>query len=144
MKTIIRLFAILFSAFIISSCATFDINDEEQFIGTYTVNITEQVTWGYDSGTLTDTGTLYIEKSPSGNLQTKGMINTTARVIGSYLYLDNTYVSDSYGYISTSYSSALLVGNTMSFTGNAYGQLKSNGKMYPYSSYQRITATKIK
>lgn len=139
-----RTLCFLFASIVLVSCSgTIGKDEADEFVGTYFVNITENVTWGYDSGTLTDSGTLYIDKVSSNSVKTRGIINTTGRIIESFIYLDAIYSSDSSGYINTTFSSAMLVGNTLSITGNSTGQLKYNGTLYPYSSRQRITATKI-
>ena len=140
----IRLFYWFIAVLFFVSCAGPIGKDEaDEFVGTYSVHITEYVTWGYDSGTLTDSGTLYIEKVSSNSVKTTGMFRTTGQIVGSYIYLDAIYSSDSSGYLNTTFSSAMLIGNTLRITGNTTGQLKYNGTMYPYSSRQTINATKI-
>ena len=143
MKLFRTLYFLLASFVLISCSGSIGKDEADEFVGTYSVNITEYVTWGYDSGTLTDSGTLYIDKVSSNSVKTRGIINTTGRIVGSFIYLDAIYSSDSSGYINTTFSSAMLVGNTLTITGNSTGQLKYNGTLYPYSSNQRITATKI-
>lgn len=143
MKTIRTLCALVASLFFISCAGPIGKDEADEFVGTYSVHITEYVTWGYDSGTLTDSGTLYIEKVSSNSIKTTGMFRTTGRIVGSYIYLDAIYSSDSSGYLNTTFSSAMLIGNTLRITGNTTGQLKYNGTMYPYSSRQTINATKI-
>ena len=140
----IRLFYWFIAALFFVSCAgPIDKDEAGEFVGTYSVHITEYVTWGYDSGTLTDSGTLYIEKVSSHSIKTSGIFRTTGRIVGSSIYLDAIYSSDSSGYLNTTFSSAMLIGNTLRITGNTTGQLKYNGTMYPYSSRQTINATKI-
>ena len=64
MKRLLLLLPLL--AFMFSSCSkdenTSTDNCADRFVGTYAVSVIEQVVWGNDSGTLTDTGTLIISK----------------------------------------------------------------------------------
>lgn len=143
MKSIRLFYWFIATLFFVSCAGPIGKDEADEFVGTYSVHITEYVTWGYDSGTLTDSGTLYIEKVSSNSVKTTGMFRTTGRIVGSYIYLDAIYSSDSSGYLNTTFSSAMLIGNTLRITGNTTGQLKYNGTMYPYSSRQTINATKI-
>lgn len=140
----LKFFAVILLSALISSCSgKLDSSDNiEQFVGKYSVTITQNVVWGGSSSTLTDSGTMTIQRSGSG-VKVTGFISTTGRVIGNTLYLDTTTSSDSNGTITTTFSSAMLMANMLRITGHSSGQLKYNGRMYAYSSTDNITARKI-
>lgn len=92
----------------------------EEFIGTYSVIVTEQMTWGNNSVMTTDSGILTISKISANSVQLSGYISTTGSVLGSMLYLNPSKTSDSSGNIIT-YSPAILNGNILTFTANQSG-----------------------
>ena len=81
-KTLSLLIAI--GALSLSSCSkdenTSTDNCADRFVGTYAVSVIEQVVWGNDSGTLTDTGTLIISKISDEQVQAKGFFNCVVEI----------------------------------------------------------------
>lgn len=115
-------------------------DDSDDFVGTYKASVIENVRWGSDSGTLTPTGTFYISKVSANRVQVTGYINTYGEVNGKTVYFESMYDSDSEGYITTVFQQGILNGNVLTFSTTSSGQLKYNGKMYPYSATSSWTA----
>lgn len=115
-------------------------DDSDDFVGTYKASVIENVRWGSDSGTLTPTGTFYISKVSANRVQVTGYINTYGEVNGKTVYFESMYDSDSEGYITTVFQQGILNGNVLTFSTTSTGQLKYNGKMYPYSATSSWTA----
>ena len=115
-------------------------DDADDFVGTYKASVIENVRWGSDSGTLTPTGTFYISKVSANRVQVTGYINTYGEVNGKTVYFESMYDSDSEGYITTVFQQGILNGNVLTFSTTSTGQLKYNGKMYPYSATSSWTA----
>ena len=144
MKKIRNLTIIIFISLGLSSC----INNEDSatvdnLVGTYSISAVEYVTWGYSSGTMSNSGMLTISKISGNRIQTSGFFSTTGTVSGNTLFFEAFNSSDAYGYITYSFSSATLSGNVMTFTIYASGQLADNGVMYPYRMTSNVTAIKI-
>ena len=51
-------------------------DDADDFVGTYKASVIDNVRWGGDSGTVTDTGTIYITKLSATRVKALGYINT--------------------------------------------------------------------
>ncbi|MBR5384846.1 MAG: hypothetical protein IK143_03110 [Bacteroidales bacterium] len=115
-------------------------DDADDFVGIYKASVIENVRWGSDSGTLTPTGTFYISKVSANRVQVTGYINTYGEVNGKTVYFESMYDSDSEGYITTVFQQGILNGNVLTFSTTSTGQLKYNGKMYPYSATSSWTA----
>lgn len=114
------------------------------FIGIYSISVTEQVIWGNDSGTLTDTGTLSITKISDTKVRASGFINTIGEIANSAIYFEPIQASDSYGYLTTTFSPVILSGNVLTMTATSTGQLATtaNGVLYPFRSTQQIHGIK--
>lgn len=122
------------------SCSKDSIKDDaDAFVGTYSVSTIEQVVWGSASATLTDTGTITITKISSNRIQTNGFFSTQGEVVGKTVYFEAMHSSDSAGYLDDVFGPATLSGNVITVTGNTTGQLKDNGKLYPYRRTSQIT-----
>ena len=80
----------------------------EDLVGTYSVKLTEDVIWGGSSGTTYDIGTVVITKLSDNRVQLSGFISTQGMLVDGELYLDSQTHSDSYGYTTTTYTSALF------------------------------------
>lgn len=133
--------SIFLSAFFAISCSPDALKDDaDDFVGTYKASVIENVRWGSDSGTLTPTGTFYISKVSANRVQVTGYINTYGEVNGKTVYFESMYDSDSEGYITTVFQQGILNGNVLTFSTTSTGQLKYNGKMYPYSATSSWTA----
>ena len=72
-KQMIIASCLLFVAFA-TSCSKID--NAEEFVGTYNVSTVEHVTWGNDSGSLTDTGVLTITKVSKNRVRTSVYFTT--------------------------------------------------------------------
>lgn len=129
--------------FTLSSCSkTFEENDTDLFVGRYSVSVTQYVVWGGSSGTLTDSGVLRISKVSSTKVKTTGYFHTTGEVVGSTIYFESMYASDSAGYFTTTFDAATLNGNVLTFKTHRSGQLEYGGIMYPYRSTDNFTLIK--
>ncbi len=118
------------------------VDDADAFVGTYNVSVVEQVVWGNDSGTLTNTGTLMITKISANRVQTSGFFRTQGEVMGKTVYFEAMHSSDSEGYTDDVFGPGTLNGNVLTVTGNSTGQLRYNGILYPYRRTASITAIK--
>lgn len=136
MKKLIIIASCLFVAFA-TSCSKMD--NAEAFVGTYNVSTVEHVTWGNDSGSLTDTGVLTITKVSKNRVRTSGYFSTEGEVVGNSVYFESMYSQDAAGYMTTVFGAGNLNGNVLSFTCNSSGQLAYNGVMYPYYSTAQMT-----
>ena len=135
-KLIILASCILFVAFA-TSCNKID--NAEDFVGTYKVSTVEHVTWGNDSGSLTDTGVLTITKVSKNRVRTSGYFSTEGEISGNNVYFESISASDSYGHTTTVFDKGTLNGNVLSFTCTSSGQLAYNGVLYPYYSTAQMT-----
>ena len=135
-KLIILASCILFVAFA-TSCSKMD--NAEDFVGTYKVSTVEHVTWGNDSGSLTDTGVLTITKVSKNRVRTSGYFSTEGEISGDNVYFESISASDSYGHTTTVFDKGTLNGIVLSFTCTSSGQLAYNGVLYPYYSTAQMT-----
>ena len=112
------------------------IGSMEDLWGTYYVIVEDYVVWGSDSGTIHDKGTITITKIDKNRVQLRGLISTKGTLDDGKLYLDSTTNTDSYGYITRTYDSALFGGGILTIFSTATGQLGTtpNGTRYPYKS----------
>ena len=142
MKKFIHILIItVISCCIGSSCEKYEdgkskIGSMEDLLGTYSVTVEDYVVWGGDSGTIHDKGTITITKIDEDRVQLRGLISTKGRLVNGKLYLDSTTNTDSYGYITRTYDSALFGGGILTIFSKATGQLSTTpyGTRYPYSS----------
>ena len=112
------------------------IGSMEDLLGTYNVTVEDYVIWGLDDGIIHDKGTITITQIDEDRVQLRGLISTKGRLVDGKLYLDSTTNTDSYGYITRTYDSALFGGGILTIFSYATGQLSStpNGTRYPYKS----------
>ena len=136
MKKLILIASCLFLVFA-TSCSKMD--NAEAFVGTYNVSTVEHVTWGNDSGSLTDTGVLTITKVSKNRVRTSGYFSTEGEISGNNVYFESISASDSYGHTTTVFDKGTLNGNVLSFTCTSSGQLAYNGVLYPYYSTAQMT-----
>lgn len=137
-----KLAVVLCALFVVFATSCTKDGNAEAFVGTYNVSTVEHVTWGNDSGTLTDTGILYITKVSSNRVRTSGYFSTEGEVVGNSVYFESMYAQDAAGYTTTVFGTGNLNGNVLSFTCNSSGQLAYNGVMYPYYSTAQMTCIK--
>ena len=143
MKKLFSVILVELAALTFISCSKESRSDDaDAFVGTYSVSVVEQVVWGAASATLTDTGTLMITKISSNRVQTSGYFRTQGEVVGKTVYFEAMHSSDSEGYLDDVFGPAKLSGNVITVTGNTTGQLKDNGKLYPYRRTSQITMIK--
>ena len=112
------------------------IGSMEDLLGTYNVTVEDYVIWGLDEGIIHDKGTITITQIDEDRVQLRGLISTKGKLKDGKLYLDSTTNTDSYGYITRTYDSALFGGGILTIFSYATGQLSStpNGTRYPYKS----------
>lgn len=137
-KTLLLSFVVLLT--IATSCSK--ANNADAFVGQYAVSTIENVTWGNDSGTLTDNGIFTITKLSSSRIQVSGYINTFGEVIGNSLYLESYTTSDSSGELTIVFETGVLKGNVLTLQSTTTGQLKYHGVLYPFYSTARMTCIK--
>lgn len=116
--------------------------DADRFVGTYSISVTEQVVWGGDSGTITNTGVLTITKVSDTQVRATGFFNDIGEVANSAIYFESIKGSDSAGYMTTTFGPATLSGNVLTMTATSNGKLASNGVLYPFRSTQQIIGIK--
>lgn len=87
---------------------------------------------------------LSITKLSSDRVRATGYINSDGSVVGSSIYFEPAYGSDSYGYMTTTYSPATLSGDVLTVTATSSGQLATTayGKLYPFRGTEQITGFK--
>ena len=136
MKKLTIALCILLLAFA-TSCTKED--NAEAFVGTHNVSTVEHVTWGNDSGSLTDTGVLTITKVSNNRVRTSGYFTTEGEISGKNVYFESMSSSDSYGHTTTVFGTGTLNGNVLSFTCTSSGQIAYQGVMYPYYSTAQMT-----
>ena len=112
------------------------IGSMEDLLGTYNVTVEDYVIWGLDDGIIHDKGTITITQIDEDRVQLRGLISTKGKLKDGKLYLDSTTNTDSYGYITRTYDSALFGGGILTIFSTATGQLSTtpNGTRYPYKS----------
>lgn len=143
MKKYLAFCSVIISLLSVVSCSKMASEDPaDAFVGKYNVSVVENIVWGGDSGTINDNGVIYIYKVSSNRIRVSGYIDTEGSVVGSSVYFESRYSSDSSGYITTSFGVGILSGNVLTFTANQTGQLAYNGVMYPYRSTGSFTAIK--
>lgn len=126
------------------SCVGQDNEDPaDRFVGTYFYDDVYYVTWGNDSGSLSDSGTLIITKMSPNTVKISNPWNTTATVMANRLNMAPVTQSDNSGYINYTFRSATIAGNLLSISYEGVGSLKyTNGKSYPYSCHGDVSARK--
>ncbi len=146
MKKFLQIIAIaaIFS-YVCTSCEKeSEIGSINDLVGTYHVELTEDIVWGNSSGTTHDSGTVVITHLYDNKVKLSGFISTQGEVIDGYLYLENQTHSDIYGYTSTTYKKAIFGAGIITIWANVTGQLASNGVLYPFSSYCYFEGRKVK
>ena len=113
-----------------------EIGSMEDLLGTYSVTVEDYVIWGLDDGVIYDKGMITITQIDEDRVKLRGLISTTGILVDGKLYLDSTTNTDSYGYITRKYDSALFGAGILAIFSTATGQLSTtpNGTRYPYSS----------
>lgn len=112
------------------------IGSMEDLVGTYSVNLEQNIVWGGDSGTAYDSGTITITKTSGNRVKLRGFISTTGELINGKLHLDSNTSTDSYGYLTTTYNSVIFGGGIITIWARTSGQLATTpyGTKYSFSS----------
>ena len=124
MKRILIFIVAIMCCSIFASCEKdSDIGSMKDLLGTYSVTVKEDVLWGADSGT-------------KDMVQLSGLISTHGTLIDGKLHLSPETNSDSYGFLTTTYTSVLFAGGILTIWSKVSGQLaiNPNGTRYPFSS----------
>ena len=137
-----KLLLLSFMVLLIVASSCTKTGNADAFVGHYSVSTIENVTWGNDSGTLTDNGTFSITKVSSTRIQVSGYLNTFGEVVGNSLYLESYTTSDSYGSLTIVFGTGVLNGNVLTLPSTTTGQLKYNGVPYPYHASTQMTCIK--
>ncbi len=115
----------------------------DAFVGTYNVSLVEDFVWGGTSGTVTDSGIAEIVKVGPDRIQFIGYIGAKGTVVGNTAYLEPQSSSSEYGYSTTVYNDATLIGNVLKITSISTGQLRADdGRLYPNKSFYTLTCIK--
>ena len=115
----------------------------DAFVGKYNVSLVEDFVWGGTSGTVTDSGTTEIFKIGPDRIQFIGFIGAKGTVIGNQAFLESQSSSSEYGYSTTVYNDATLIGNVLKITSISTGQLRADdGRLYPNKSFYTLTCIK--
>ena len=147
MKRILIFIVAIMCCGVLASCEKEEgIGSMEDLLGTYDVTVEDYVIWGRDSGTIHDKGTITITKIDKNRVQLRGLISTKGTLNDGKLYLDSTTNTDSYGYITRTYDSALFGGGILTIFSYATGRLSTtpNGTQYSYSSSCYFEGRKVK
>ena len=117
----------------------------EDLVGTYSVELEQNIVWGGSSGTTYDSGTITITKISDNRVQLRGFISTTGEFINGKLHLDSETNTDSYGYLTTTYNNVIFGGGILTIRANTYGQLATTpyGTRYTFSSIDYFKGWKI-
>lgn len=137
-----RLILLLLAVCLVFSSCSKSSRVIDEIVGTYSINGSQYVTWGSDSGIINVNSTFTIIATGGNTFRVNGFYQTTGRVIGNTLYFDSYTSSDGAGYMRISINSTTCIGNTMTITDNSSGMLEYYGKLYPYTG--RVIATAIK
>ena len=140
-RCVLSLLLTLFAVFCVFSSCVFD-DDADAFVGTYNVSVIENIRWGNDSGTTTPTGSFMISKVSASKVKVSGFIDTYGEVSGQTIFFESVFDSASEGSLTTVFQPGFLNGNVLTFSSTSTGQLKYNGRLYPYSSTGSWTAIK--
>ena len=147
MKRFLRYFTIaIICCSILASCEKdSDIGSMKDLLGTYSVTVKEDVFWGADSGTLYDSGIITITQISKDMVQLSGLISTQGTLIDGKLHLSPETNSDSYGFLRTTYTSALFAGGILTIWSKVSGQLATTpyGVRYPFSSLRYSEGEKV-
>ena len=121
------------------------IGSMEDLLGTYSVDVEENIVWGGDSGIIYDKGIIVITHIDKNRVQLRGLISTQGQLIDGKLYLDSETDTDSYGYLTTPYNSVIFGGGILTIWSNISGQLATtpNGIRYPFSSLCYFEGKKV-
>ena len=136
-----RIYLLLFFVVLIglaSSCTK--TGNADAFVGRYSVSTIENITWGNDSGTLTDYGNIDITKVSSSRIQVFGYFNTFGEVSGNNLYLESLKSDE--GNLITVFDTGTLDGNVLILPSTTTGRFPYNGVYYPYHASTRMTCIK--
>ena len=131
------------------SCTGFGVSPDpdpaDVFVGRYNYTDNYFVTWGSDSGSLSNDGAFRLTKLSKNQVKMTGAWTSIGEVIGNTVSFSNDMQSDASGYITYSFGVGTLTGKTLTFNYSGSGNLKysANGIAYPWTCSGRVVATKI-
>ena len=138
-----RLIILISTFFLFSSCIGAILQDPaDAFVGNYTYTDKYYVRWGGDSKSSSLTGSFVLTKISSNMVQMSGAWSTTGTVAGNTVQFNPCPQTDGEGYCNYSFGSAVLSGNTLTFTYTGYGQRRYYGISYPWETSGNVTAKK--
>jgi|LSQX01.2.fsa_nt_gb hypothetical protein len=142
-----RLVIYLLPIMMVISCTglTPEPDPADAFVGRYTYTDNYFVTWGGDSGSLSNNGAFQLTKLSKNQVKMTGAWTSIGEVVGNTVTFSNDMQSDSAGYITYSFGVGTLTGNTLIFNYSGSGSLKysANGVAYPWTCSGRVVATNI-
>lgn len=116
----------------------------DAFIGRYTYKNNYFVTWGGDSGSLSNEGAFMLTKLSENKVKMSGAWNSIGVVVGNTVSFSNDMQSDDYGYVTYEFGIGTLSGKTLTFNYSGSGRLKyTNGVAYPWNCSGKVIATNI-
>ena len=140
MKKLLLLISMMFC---LTSCLGSIFSDPaDAFVGDYTYTNSYFVRWGGDSKSSTITGNFSLTKVSYNTVQMTGAWTTTGTVTGNTVRFDICPQSDSKGYVTYTFGSGRLSGNTLSFSYTGSGSVKYGLVAYPWEESGNVTATK--
>jgi hypothetical protein len=138
-----KILTVMVACSLVLSCKQEPLKDDaDAFVGTYKASVIENFRWGSDSGILTPTGTFIITKVSATRVKASGFISAYGEVDGKIVYFEPVSSTDSEGTITTVFQQGVLKGKVLTFSMVSTGQLKYNGRMYPYSATSSATCIK--
>ena len=141
-----RILHILLFLLLAISCTGLDPTPDpaDAFVGRYTYTTNYFVTWGADSGSLSDNGAFTLTKLSKDQVKMTGAWTSIGEVVGDTVSFSEDMQSDAAGYITYKFGVGTLTGKTLIFNYSGSGSLKyTNGVAYPWTCSGRVVATNI-
>ena len=130
------------SLFITSCLGSIFSDPADAFVGDYSYTNSYFVRWGGDSKSSTITGYFSLTKISYNTVQMTGAWTTTGTVTVNTVRFDICPQSDSKGYVTYTFGSGRLSGNTLSFSYTGSGSVKYSLVAYPWEESGNVTATR--
>lgn len=151
MKHVSRLLAVIGIAVLAAGCgdllapASSEPDPADAFVGRYTYTDNYFVTWGGDSGSLSNEGRFTLTKLSRNQVKMTGAWTSIGEVVGNTVSFSDDMQSDSAGYITYKFGVGTLTGKTLVFNYSGSGSLKysGNGVAYPWTCSGKVVATNI-
>ena len=145
MRKLVYILAILVLA---ASCSGLDTTSQpdpaDAFVGRYTYTDNYFVTWGGDSGSLSDKGAFMLTKLSKNQVKMSGAWTSIGEVVGNTVSFSDDMQSDASGYIVYKFGVGTLTGKTLTFNYSGSGSLQyTNGVAYPWTCSGKVVATNL-